>query len=231
MTGALCLLFDVLRKRSLKKAWLSLLLLAMAAWILRGPESARSTSSLVGTAIGLVILAALSLQKRQRHRIRMRTALAGSMAICVVVFAMAFRAGQESSVLTTAIQASGRDVTLTDRTDLWTDLMDIAAERPLLGVGYGAFWIGNTHNLWDRHLWRPNQGHNGYLDVYLELGVVGLVLLLAVLATSFLSLLKQVAVRFDQSVLHLIGSPSLSATTSPNPAFFAARSICGFFCC
>jgi O-antigen ligase len=68
-----------------------------------------------------------------------------------------------------------RDVTLTGRVDLWEDVLAIANETWLLGKGYGAFWYEGMENaLWDIYVWQPNQAHQGFLDIYLQLGVVGL---------------------------------------------------------
>jgi O-antigen ligase len=111
-------------------------------------------------------------------------------------------AGLVRSLVAAGISASGRDLTLTGRTDLWADLLDIAAESPIFGVGYGSFWIGNTHNLWERHLWGPTQGHNGYIDVYLELGAVGLLILAAVIIRGYLATLDRMTTNFGQGALH-----------------------------
>ena len=83
-------------------------------------------------------------------------------------------------------------------------MVAIAADSPILGVGYGSFWIGNTHNLWDGHFWKPAQGHNGYIDVYLELGIVGLFLLGGVLVSSYKRIMRLFIDHFEMAVLRFV---------------------------
>lgn len=75
------------------------------------------------------------------------------------------------------IEAAGRDATLTDRTFLWADLMQIDI-NPLFGTGFESFWLGDRIKLlWAKYQFHPNQAHNGYLEMYLNLGWVGLAFL------------------------------------------------------
>jgi O-antigen ligase len=84
-------------------------------------------------------------------------------------------------------------MTLSDRTRLWTDLMNIAKKNPVQGVGFGAFWVGPIGEemyplpSWSEKTpeWRPEQGHNGYLDTYVELGAVGVIILLLIIFVGF----------------------------------------------
>lgn len=83
------------------------------------------------------------------------------------------------------LQLLGRNATLTDRTYLWNDLMN-ADINPLLGAGFESFWLGERmQQLWIKHSFRPNQAHNGYLETYLTLGLLGLSLLIALLFATF----------------------------------------------
>ncbi|GIV87329.1 MAG: O-antigen polymerase [Chloroflexus sp.] len=81
----------------------------------------------------------------------------------------------------------GRDPSLTGRVPLWQTLIPIGMSSPLLGYGFGAFWIDPTQMLpLDMALMRVRFGwaghaHNGYLDLWLELGVIGLLLALLII--------------------------------------------------
>ena len=80
---------------------------------------------------------------------------------------------------------SGRDLTLTGRTELWKDLFSIDI-NPFIGTGYESFWLGNRLEiLWENYWWRPNQSHNGYLETYLNLGVIGLFLFIGLIVASY----------------------------------------------
>jgi len=72
-----------------------------------------------------------------------------------------------------------RDPTLTTRTVLWAGLLKIKI-NPVFGVGFDNFWQP------DRQVqFHANEAHNGYLETYLNLGLVGLFLLVAVLIATF----------------------------------------------
>jgi exopolysaccharide production protein ExoQ len=64
----------------------------------------------------------------------------------------------------------GRDATLTSRTDIWELLRPFAAETPVFGHGYGGFWTKKVVAIAT-----VNEAHNGYLEVILILGVLGLI--------------------------------------------------------
>ncbi|HEV7250023.1 MAG TPA: O-antigen ligase family protein [Shinella sp.] len=83
------------------------------------------------------------------------------------------------------------DTTFTGRTIIWDFLGDVISRRPILGQGYGSFWdIGPGSIVLTE---APGfvatllQGHSGYVDVTVELGLAGLAVLLAFLACVLLS--------------------------------------------
>lgn len=72
----------------------------------------------------------------------------------------------------------GKDATLTGRTNMWPYIIDMIAKEPWLGYGYSAFWHdwnspGAT--VWYAANWTPPNAHNGLLDLWLDLGLVGVV--------------------------------------------------------
>jgi len=83
------------------------------------------------------------------------------------------------------VETMGRDSTLTDRTHLWEDVLRVPI-NPLLGTGFESFWLGDrAKSLWEKYKWQPNQAHNGYLEVYLNSGWLGVALLGFVLAWGY----------------------------------------------
>lgn len=87
-------------------------------------------------------------------------------------------------------QLLGKDPSLTGRTDIWEALLRRADDRPWLGYGYSAFWgLDSVPANWVRaetH-WMVPSAHNGWIEVLIQLGRVGvigvgLVMLVAVLA-------------------------------------------------
>ena len=88
----------------------------------------------------------------------------------------------------------GKDMEFTGRIPLWNYLMQRGMERPWLGYGYGAFWTNPTETLrialnvpWMSSIasGAKAHAHNAYLDLFLQLGVIGVVLM----TLSFLTML------------------------------------------
>jgi len=87
-------------------------------------------------------------------------------------------------------EALGRDITLTGRTELWQELLRLAVD-PVLGAGFESFWLGDRMaNLWNLYWWRPNQAHNGYLEIYLNLGWIGVALLVGLIVRGYSGVIR-----------------------------------------
>lgn len=77
----------------------------------------------------------------------------------------------------TILDALGKDMTLSGRTDLWAAVLDKIWERPWLGYGYGGFWRGMNGESADVIAvlkWEAPHSHNGLLDLWVEVGLLGL---------------------------------------------------------
>jgi O-antigen ligase len=91
----------------------------------------------------------------------------------------------------------GRDSTFTGRTTIWSAVSDVASRNPLFGVGYGGYWgledeVTSTIGV--------KEGHNGYLDVYLDAGIVGIVLLFTFLLAHYRKVLREINHSYDWGV-------------------------------
>jgi O-antigen ligase len=109
--------------------------------------------------------------------------LIGASVAVVLLLAYAFE-------LSAATMVFGKDDTFTGRTDIWTEMIDAASTHPYRGGGYSGFWIPenpDVQRLWqdDKFPWRPNEGHQGYLDIWNETGFVGLSLLGLMVASYY----------------------------------------------
>jgi exopolysaccharide production protein ExoQ len=72
----------------------------------------------------------------------------------------------------------GKDPTLTGRTEIWKSVIPSIMKHPILGYGYKAFWRGYQGESANASLathWAVNSAHNGFLEVWLTLGAVGVV--------------------------------------------------------
>jgi exopolysaccharide production protein ExoQ len=85
--------------------------------------------------------------------------------------------------------AVGRDLTLTGRTDIWSAMLDLIWERPLFGYGFNAVWRDwnneATAYLWRVLEWECPYGHNGLMDLWVELGISGLLAFVISYTTTY----------------------------------------------
>jgi O-antigen ligase len=72
------------------------------------------------------------------------------------------------------------DPTFTGRNDIWRFTLDHIAQRPIVGFGYQAFWktseLVNSWTYLESWGYRASDAHNGYLNIAVMTGFVGLVL-------------------------------------------------------
>ena len=57
-------------------------------------------------------------------------------------------------------------MTLTGRTAIWDSVLQ-KVSNPLFGAGFESFWLGDRlKSMWAEFYFKPNQAHNGYIEVY-----------------------------------------------------------------
>ncbi|HQO79035.1 MAG TPA: O-antigen ligase family protein, partial [Thermodesulfobacteriota bacterium] len=79
----------------------------------------------------------------------------------------------------------GRDPSLTSRVPIWNEILGMVT-NPLLGTGFESFWSGDRMSyIWDRFE-NIIQSHNGYIDIYINIGFVGLGLLIGCIVSGFI---------------------------------------------
>lgn len=89
------------------------------------------------------------------------------------------------------IDVLGKNLEFNGRLPIWTLMMEKVLERPWLGYGYAAFWTSDASYYLLTRSWALDafqagirfNAHNGYLDLLLQLGFVGLGLYFVSLAT------------------------------------------------
>lgn len=154
---------------------------------------ANSQTSLMTFLIGIVLIMALSTIKRQRKFI----------SIFVIHFALILIVIQMTNIVEVVIKSLGRDVTISGRTELWTHLLEMDY-NPLIGTGYRSFWSGDRLSaLWVDYWWHPKQAHSGYLETYLNLGIIGLFSLLALLFSTYIKSKQKLMTNFEIGKLQM----------------------------
>ncbi len=135
-------------------------------------------------------------------------------ALCLIIVlggavAMLFGGGSALS------ESLGRGNGLSGRTEIWTAVIG-AAGNPVIGTGFEDFWISpNTQKVWSSlsGWWNPkglNEAHNGYIEVYLNLGWIGVCLIVLILISGYRRAIK--AFQFDPELASLMLAYVTTAT-------------------
>ncbi len=97
---------------------------------------------------------------------------------------------QNFETFTTVI---GRDPGMTGRLQLWGVSILMALQRPWFGYGYNAFWVGAegySSIVWKVMEWEAPHAHNGLLDLWIDLGVLGVTLFVVCYAAALARALR-----------------------------------------
>ncbi|CAI9392801.1 O-antigen ligase family protein [Microbacterium sp. T2.11-28] len=132
-----------------------------------------ATAYLAAALTAVVLVTALLMRTTRRAGERTRYYLAYAIVAVGGLAALWFGRDAVFSLL-------GRSADLTGRESIWTAVLARAGERPVLGWGFSTPWVP-TDPFFDRwivdHGETVMQAHNMWIDVYLQLGVVGVVLM------------------------------------------------------
>lgn len=152
------------------------LVLLIALFLLKGPPGVYPATAVVALGVGLATFIFLVWMEKRRIY------LGANILTMIVAFVIGY------GVVTVMVGGStvggfssalGRDETLTGRSDIWASLLPFFERNPIGGYGFGSFWTPRTVEAL-----RVQEAHNGYLEVSLGLGVIGL-LLTAMFLLSF----------------------------------------------
>ena len=189
----------------------------MVAWLLIKANSATSSSSLV-LAGTLMVLA-------NRKKIAQSRYLIHGLVVLVIglsLIALFFDSGGG------LLAVVGRNPTLTGRTAIWGEVVRLVS-NPLLGAGYDSFWLGpRLDKLWSIFPFQPNEAHDGYLEIYLQLGWIGIALLGAIIISGYRRILGAVRRASTASTLRLAFLVSALVYNLTEAAFKALHPV--WFC-
>jgi O-antigen ligase len=168
----------------------------------------RSATSILATvfAIGFMLLLLRSPPNLRRYVpyivvVFAATVLTYALAVLKIVPGL--------DVLLTPITAiTGKDMTFSNRAEIWVIIKEHIQLAPYLGSGYGAYWIGPlpwspSFEFMTRMFFYPTESHNGYLEAANDLGFVGLFCLFGYLAFFVRQSLQLLRVDRNQGALFL----------------------------
>ncbi len=134
-------------------------------------------------AIAVAAVVAISVEGKDRdirHRIyRWVWAVAGVIAVLVMVY----RAD--------VFAAFGKSPDMTGRSKIWKKVLELIWERPVQGWGWISHWVPGVKPFDGLVVIKKVpyfQAHNAYLDTWLQIGAIGLLLLLVVIVLTFIKL-------------------------------------------
>lgn len=145
-------------------------------------QQAHSATSIACFALGTALMVITSL--------RWVRASPGRMNATVLTLAIVSAIGMVFGADELVLSLLGRDASLTGRTEIWKTVVPLAG-NPLIGMGFESFWnninriLRNDSSLSSFLFSNLNSAHNGYIEVYLNLGWVGVCCLLAILIGAY----------------------------------------------
>jgi O-antigen ligase len=170
---------------------LSSAFLGIALWLL---SVSNSKTSLMALIVGSATLLLLHFGAFEKRRVGLY------MIAAVAIFAVIQIFFDPYAKIVTLL---GRQPDLTDRTEVWADAIALQPHL-LVGAGFEAFWLGERLALmWEKWWWRPNQAHSGYIETYLNMGLLGVSILLTMLVATFRSVSRSLQARTGLADLRL----------------------------
>lgn len=198
LTGAWCGLYT--HKNSLGQAMLGSAIINLALWRLTKDKVALAGLGLATLLIVLsrsttsLILVSVAATLPFVQRFMRSSAKIQYVVFVLVLISISAIALIGTSAENVVVELTGKDLTFSGRVDLWDLVLSKIAEKPLLGYGYGAFWlneVGESGKINAALDLMYDTAHNGYLDLMLDLGVVGLILFFIVFLSYFVSFFKE----------------------------------------
>ncbi len=139
------------------------LTLAMGLWLLFLSDSKTSQICL---ALGAMIVLGHRLPwlKQSPRRI---------LILCIAVLPLCLLADNLFNISDTFLRLIHRTSTLTERTEIWQAIKENPV-NPMTGAGYMMYWDLHKGVTIDQQFYDIKSAHNGYLETYLDGGILGL---------------------------------------------------------
>jgi len=173
---ALCLLRAKAQRNRTRRLVAQCTLLAFGIYLLHTAHSATSVASFVLGAGLMLILT------RPVFRVRPAAVHGFTLALLLAASLTVLLGGKDE-----VVRALGRDPTLTGRTEIWSDVIQMA-RNPIGGTGFETFWLAPRVEEFYRiygGISRTSEAHNGYIEVYLNLGVIGVGLVALIIGHGY----------------------------------------------
>lgn len=155
-----------------------------------------SLTSLICAMFGTVLLFLLGRPSFRQHPARME-------AVGLSIVAVLALTDWVFNIKAKFLETFGRNMTLTSRTDIWAIVGDYQ-DNPLGGQGFDTFWAGHRFEELADKTFGIIQAHNGYLETYLNGGLIGVGLLVVLLLSSYKRIRKRLMIGKREDHVQLI---------------------------
>ena len=135
-----------------------------------GSQSATGLSAMFAMLVAAWWLGVYQRQERRFSAAYVAVSIAGAVALLLIMVVG----------LPLFVNAYGKDMTFTGRTQIWSASLDAIGKRPLVGYGLGGVWFNEglepTRSIIRDTGFRAWHAHNAVIEMLLEGGIIGLVL-------------------------------------------------------
>ncbi len=159
--------------------------------------------SLVAEIVFMVVVTAIWRRPSERRRVktdgrfkRFAGRIGMTSALLVGLFLGVVLLGGEFSIYR-FIDTVNTDDPTTGRAHFWSVTLDIIKAHPWIGTGLGAFGVVYTRYDTRNGLYRLEQAHNDYLQIFSDAGIVGALLALSFVVLLFYKALSRARSRDD----------------------------------
>jgi exopolysaccharide production protein ExoQ len=191
--GIMCMIYGILflwmllsdyREQERPGRWRHMLaygtIIAMSVYLL---NQCNSTTSIVGFASSAGVLWLASRRPARPALVHLAVLTVLGLAVTALFF-------NPSGGL---VQSLGKDPGLTGRRDIWAMVLGLHT-NPLIGTGFETFWLGSRLEFMLNALVNLpiNEAHNGWIEVYLNLGWVGLCFIALLIVTGYKRIISRI---------------------------------------
>lgn len=199
--GALCMvcgiilltdLFLALRNKNAfsgkgKETFFKLTVCLMLLWFLFNIDS---KTSLVGFFVGIIAYISMGMTA-----IRKNIKTIGYYLFIFVFIGLTFQ--YLFDWIPHFLSLLGRDTTLTGRTDIWKGALSLVT-NPLIGTGFESFWLGDRVERFIAVFGAFGyEAHSGYVEIYLDLGIIGVILLIFLIFHAYKNAVSESELDFE----------------------------------
>ena len=191
-----------------------LIIIPMIAWLFYMANSATSLACMIVAICLFAVCRQPAIVSKPQRILPLGIA-------CVALFGIMEFAFDVKDII---ISMLGRRPDLTTRVPMWEDLLSLVKD-PLLGVGYESFWLGDRRQYMADHWNIVCQAHNGYLEMYLNMGLIGLLFVVGWIVSGLKKVQRYLYINYPAAMLRLCFITVVALYNYTEAVFFGVSSI------